>query len=190
MKEEFEKIFELARPFLDTRGNELHTRIALAFAEELLAAEGGNPHVVIPAVILHDVGWKCVPEEVQLNAFGPGKKDRSLNRVHEIEGARIARRILDEVHYDSALIAEILDIVEGHDSRAEALSLNDALVKDADKLWRYSQHGFAVDTERFEVDQDKYLDGLRKRIDTWLFTDAAKLIAAKEYELRNKERQN
>jgi hypothetical protein len=27
--------------------------------------------VVLPAVILHDVGWKMIPAQEQLTAFGP-----------------------------------------------------------------------------------------------------------------------
>ena len=94
MDEIFLKIFDLSRPFLDTRENEEHTRIACDFAARLLHEEGGDPDVVFPAVILHDVGWKSIPEELQLTAFGPGDKDTELNRVHETEGARIAGEIL------------------------------------------------------------------------------------------------
>ncbi|MCL6639551.1 MAG: phosphohydrolase, partial [Firmicutes bacterium] len=65
------KIYELARPFLNTRKNDVHIEISLDYALKLLEAESGDPDVVIPAVILHDLGWWSVPEEMQLKAFGP-----------------------------------------------------------------------------------------------------------------------
>ena len=73
MDELFLRVFQVASPFLDTRENEEHTRIAYGFAARLLLVEGGDPQVALPAIILHDVGWKSIPEELQLTAFGPGE---------------------------------------------------------------------------------------------------------------------
>ena len=67
----YKRIWELAQPYLDTRKNDTHTAIATAFAFRLLEMEGGDEDIVIPAILLHDVGWKKVPEDVQLKAFGP-----------------------------------------------------------------------------------------------------------------------
>ena len=128
------KIFKLAGPYLDTRDNDLHTRIAYSFALKLLEAEGGDEKIVIPAVLLHDVGWKTVPEELQLKAFGPGRNDLEINRIHEVEGAKIARELLQQAGYDPELVDQIVEIILEHDSRHEAISHNDALVKDSDKL--------------------------------------------------------
>ena len=55
MNEMLIKIFDLVHPFLDTRCNEEHTRIAYAFANRFLSQEAGDPDVVLPAIILHDV---------------------------------------------------------------------------------------------------------------------------------------
>jgi len=184
MDETFRKIFDLARPFLDTRDNEKHTRIAREFAVRLLSEEGGDRSVVVPAVILHDVGWKSVPEELQITAFGPGDKDMELNRVHELEGARIAAEILEAVNYPPELIAEITTIVLGHDSRQQAISVNDAIVKDSDKLWRYSEHGVSLGVRRFGMSRPQYLDRLRKNLEVWLLTRTAKTIAREELQLR------
>lgn len=186
MDETFLKIFDLARPFLDTRENEEHTRIACDFAERLLLKECGDPDVVIPAIILHDVGWKSIPEELQLTAYGPGEKDRALNRIHEQEGAGVAEEILEAVNYPRHLIGEITGIVLGHDSRKEAISVNDAIVKDADKLWRYSEHGVSLGVKRFEMTFPQYLERLRTHLEGWLLTETGKRIAREE--LRARER--
>ncbi len=180
------RIFDAARPYLSTRSNEEHTRIAFDFAVRLLDQEEGNPNVVLPAVILHDVGWKSIPEDLQLAAFGPGKIDANLNRLHELEGARIARSILETERHPPHLIDEITEIILEHDSRPEPLSQNDAIVKDSDKLWRYSQRGLAVDVQRFGLNTSRYLSSLRKKIDEWFHTPTARRIATEELRLREK----
>lgn len=184
MNETYLRLFDLARPFLRTRENEEHTRIAYRFGLRLLGEEGGDAKVVLPAIILHDVGWDCVPEDLQLTAFGPGGKDAELNRVHEVEGAKIAEDLLIRADYPSHLIDEIREIVLGHDSRNEALSLNDAIVKDADKLWRYSEHGFRVNTRRFGMTVSQQLHRLRTKLEQWLLTPTGKRLAREELLLR------
>jgi HD superfamily phosphodiesterase len=187
MDEAFFKIFELASSFLDTRENEAHTRIAYAFAARLLSEEGGDPNVVLPAIILHDVGWKRIPEELQLSAFGPGEKDMKLNRIHEMEGAKIAGEILEQVNYPPHLTGEITEIILGHDSRKEAISLNDAIVKDSDKLWRYSAHGVQINFKRFTLTFPQHLNRLRNELDNWFLTRTGKNIAREELRLREGE---
>jgi HD superfamily phosphohydrolase YqeK len=180
----FAPIYRLALPFLDVRQNDAHTRVAYGFASRLLRMEGGDASVVLPAVILHDVGWKTIPEELHLKAFGPRENDRSINRKHEVEGARIAARILAEVDYEAALAAEIVAIIEGHDSRREPLSRNDALVKDADKLWRFSAEALQIDPARFQVDPVVHVKWLSARIPEWFLTKTALRAAWNELELR------
>jgi HD superfamily phosphodiesterase len=181
---DYQEICGLARPFLETRDNVIHTRTARSFARKLLAAEGGDEAVVIPAVILHDVGWKSVPEDLQLKAFGPGVNDREINRIHEVEGARVAAEILKKVGYDPALAQEIIEIVRGHDSRKIPLSLNDKIVKDSDKLWRFSAEALEVDPKRFGVDPGVHVQWLGLQIDKWFFTRTGKQLAFQEQKLR------
>jgi len=186
MDQMFLKIFHLASPYLDTRENAEHTRIACEFAIRLLHEEGGDAHVVLPAVILHDVGWKSIPEELQITAFGPGKRDTALNRVHEREGARIADEILRAVEYPRLLTAEIIAIVSGHDSMQEAISLNDAIVKDSDKLWRYTEHGVSLGVKRYAMSRSQYVQRLRKKRQVWFLTRAAERIATEELQSRER----
>ncbi|MBI4964097.1 MAG: HD domain-containing protein [Desulfomonile tiedjei] len=178
------KIFDLAGPYLDTRDNDIHTRIAYSFAVRLLEAEGGDERVVLPAILLHDLGWKMVPEDLHLKAFGPGKNDLEINRIHEVEGAKKAREILESVNYDPELTEQIVTIISGHDSRKEALSLNDAIVKDSDRLWRFSEEALEVDPKRFRVDPAVHTEWLKHQIDHWFYTQTAKKLAREEQKLR------
>jgi HD superfamily phosphodiesterase len=135
-------------------------------------------------VILHDVGWKSVPEELQLKAFGPGKNDMDVNRIHEVEGAKIAREILEQVKYDPVLTDEIVEIIIGHDSRKGPLSHNDAIVKDSDKLWRFSEQALQIDPARFGIDPKVHNAWLKEQIDGWFITRTAGIIACQEQKLR------
>ncbi|MBM4278941.1 MAG: HD domain-containing protein [Deltaproteobacteria bacterium] len=187
MKPIHQEIFEKAKPCLRTRKNLIHTRIALRYALELLQSEQGDEDIVIPAVLLHDVGWKTIPEELHLTAFGPNPSNPKLTKVHEIEGAKMAEAILSKHQYPPKKIKEICQIIRGHDTRKRAISVNDHIVKDADKLWRYSRKGIAIDLGRFHVKPVPYLDYLEKVINQWFLTSTAREIAKKEIKKRRIE---
>jgi HD superfamily phosphodiesterase len=180
MKAIFEEILLLAKPYLDTRKNDIHTEISTKLAHRLLAEEGGNENIVVPAIILHDIGWKAVPEDLQLKAFGPKAICPELNRKHETNGVKTAREILEKVHYDETETSHILDIIDGHDSRKQAVSLDDKIVKDADKLFRYTKEGLFINAKRFSETIEEVVGRYRSNIDKWFFTDSAKRIAEEE----------
>lgn len=180
MQPVFEKIWRMALPYLQTRNNESHTRIAMTFAKALLQAEGGDEDIVIPAVILHDVGWSRVPETLHLQAFGPRATLPEVNRVHETAGVEIAAAILEAVGYPPDKTKEITAIIEGHDSRPEGRSLNDSLVKDADKLWRYSEDGITVNRSRFDFSWEAMCFRLQSMIDEWFLTPSGRSMARQE----------
>ncbi len=178
MGRNYDAIREKAKPYLDVRENEIHVEVCYGFARRLVALRpDADEEVVLPAVLLHDVGWKAVPEEKMLNAFGPNARDFESQRLHEVEGARIAQGILDSLNYDAEKTKEICSIIEGHDSRQEALSLNDALVKDSDKLWRFSLTGAEIDHIRFAIEWAPYLEFLGGVIDVWLLTPEGNAMA-------------
>ena len=183
----YDRIWQLALPFLQTRHNEAHTAIALALARRLLRLEGGQAKIVIPAVMLHDVGWHTVPEDLQMSAFGPKATAPELNRQHEEEGVRIAGDILRQVGYPAAAVLEILAIIDGHDSRLEAVSRNDMIVKDADRLWRYTRTGLRIDIERFGETYQEGLARLRTHVDWWLYTETARKLAVEKIRRRQAE---
>ena len=187
MKTIFKEIWDLAKPYLDTRENDVHTQISIRYAYQLMEVEGGDENVVIPAVILHDVGWKKVPPELHLKAFGPKATSPALNRTHETEGVKIAREILANRKYDTQIIALIAEIIDGHDSRKKSISLDDSIVKDADKLWRFSREGFNIDNERFGDSYDEGLARLHKYLPVWFFTKTGKNLAKAELMKREEE---
>jgi hypothetical protein len=178
METVYDRIYLKAKPYLDTRQNDIHIQISYDFAKRLLTYyPEADKEIVLPAILLHDVGWKMVPEEKQLNAFGPTVKDKKTQRFHEIEGARIANKILKSLNYNEKLKREIVTIIDGHDTRLKGLSLNDKLVKDADKLCRFTPTGVNIDHTRFKFPRKSYIDWITQMIEDWFFTPEAKDMA-------------
>ncbi|CAB4895377.1 MAG: HD domain-containing protein [Actinobacteria bacterium] len=170
-------IWQLATPYLQTRDNDAHTLYSYGIARQLLRhLPDADEHIVLPAIICHDTGWSTVDEYDAFQAIAPdrdGSYDWAVFQ-HEKEGARIAREILSEAGLPPADVDEICDIIDGHDTRLTALSLNDKIVKDSDKVWRVSPHGTDVAMPRFGLTREESLriNGLRAYGN--LFTDEAK----------------
>ncbi len=186
-----DRLFDLAAPYLAVRGDMDHTRVSHQYARLLLQREGGNPKVVEPAVILHDVGWSALKPEQIRAAYGvrpSGAEADRLNRIHEVEGAAIAGKILESVNYDQSLTKVIVTIIEKHDSGANPSSREEMLVKDADRLWRFSKIGMWQELEKQGgVGPEEYHDFVGARIDTWFFTSTAADLAREEWAQRGIE---
>lgn len=183
----YKKIYDEAEPLLRARLNDIHARICYHYALKLLEEEGGDPGIVLPAVLLHDVGYSSIPDDELQNSFGPIIEKPELRRLHETEGAKLAEKILKRVSYPNEFIGEIQAIIAGHDTRDEALSLNDKIAKDSDKLWRYSYEGFTIDFERFNLKASEWFDYLVAHIPTWFFTGTARKLAAQASKELEKE---
>jgi hypothetical protein len=181
-------LLRLARPYLQVRNNELHTRNAIEFAFRLLTIHRAERVVVIPALILHDVGWCRVSEDI-IKKTRRAHPDKDLLRIHEQESIKIAEDILKKVCYNTARMDEILEIIDGHDTRGEALSINDQIVKDADKLTRYAVN-FPFLAQQLPVTPAALAESLERLIDQWFFLQDSKEIARAELVHRRIEMDN
>lgn len=174
-------IWKLASRFLNTRDNDSHSLYAYGIARALLSQlPAAEENIVLPAILLHDTGWSTVDERENLEAIAPDRDGSHDHLVvqHEKQGARIARDILEQVDIPEADIAQIVAIIDGHDTRRTALNLNDAVVKDSDKLWRVTPHGRSVVRNWFGLDAAQTLRLCAARAYDELFTDEAKAISA------------
>jgi CRISPR/Cas system-associated endonuclease Cas3-HD len=132
-------------------------------------------------ILLHDLGWALVnQDEMYREAFGPRMYEAAVRIEHEKKGAALAREILESLGYPAAVVEEVETIVDGHDTRKHALSRNDELVKDADKLWRFSIPGVSVACDWFSMTPAQYADRVEREIAADLFTEAAVEIATRE----------
>ena len=173
-----QQIWQRAAPHLKTRRNDNHSLFAYGIACALLHSyPEANPKVVLPAILLHDTGWSKIPEDQVLEAIAPGTARKDLVLLHEKEGARLAQQILTELEYPVALIEEIVEIIDGHDSRLEALSLNDAIVNDADKIWRVTPAGLDLIMDWFGLNRPEALRLSTSRVHGYLFTNYGAAMA-------------
>ncbi|MBA4866597.1 HD domain-containing protein [Streptomyces sp. PSKA54] len=172
-------IWARALPYLDVRGNDEHSLYAFGLARALVdEVPGARRDIVFPAILLHDTGWKTIDLERILAAVAEPSRYRETIRRHETEGAAIAARILADVGYPSEQTAEIASIIDGHDTRDHAMSPHDAVVKDADKLWRMSPHGLRTIGSWFGLDPQQVLQLVSARLRDHLFTRGARTMAS------------
>lgn len=153
-------IEELERHFGADKKRIDHAKKVLAFAEGLLDKEGGEPEIVIPASILHDVGIKEAER----------KYGSSAGKYQEKEGPPIARRILEALGIGPQDIEEICQIIAHHHAPGKIDTKNFKILYDADWLVNLKDE---VDTK------DKVK--LEKIINKVFYTDTARTLAQKTY---------
>ena len=170
-------VWSRAVGFLAIRDNDAHSLFAWGLASALLSQlPEARAEIVLPAILLHDTGWSTVTPGEALEAIAPGGRRKDLVRHHEVEGARIAATILADLAFPEQDAAEIVAIIDGHDSRPEALSLNDAIVKDADKLWRLTPHGLGTVCRWFGLSYAESLRLCSVRVQEHLLTEPGRAI--------------
>lgn len=161
------------------RSNDVHLPISLAFAERLLDAHPeANAELVRVTILLHDTGWGRVDEtRIISEGFAGDWRKADIRFQHEEQGCLIAREVLPGLGYDSEFVEAVCAIIDGHDTRAEAYSLEDALVRDADRLWRFDQAGIALASGWFGLDPATYSERLRSEIMPELLSEAGIAMA-------------
>jgi HD superfamily phosphodiesterase len=179
IKMEYEDVWRASLPYMRSRKNDVHIPLSFKAAEQLLEEHAqANRDVVLLSILLHDLGWAVVDQrEMFEQGFGPNMMESDVRIQHEKEGARIAREILTRLEYDPATIEHIVKIIDGHDTRKQTISLEDQLVKDADKLWRFTVTGIAVACEWFKMTPAQYAMRLEREIEGQLFTATATRMA-------------
>jgi CRISPR/Cas system-associated endonuclease Cas3-HD len=171
-------LWQDAKTFLDVRSNDVHTLISYRIARALLAEHNGvDAAIVLPAILLHDVGWKMIDPALLSDAVGPNATRPDLVRDHEVHGVEIAGDILRRHHPAGVDIDAVLAIIDRHDTLKEASSLEDALVKDADKAWRFSPHGVTTISGWFGHETDETLAMLEDFVMPTMLTDAGRIMA-------------
>lgn len=107
MKEIFENIWNLALPYQDKRDDKGHAKITTEYALRLLETENDIDKVVVPAIILHDIGWSQLDKEQRMIIFDHNAtKDQKLGvrYKHQDEGVKLAKDILNQPNYSDDLI--------------------------------------------------------------------------------------
>lgn len=188
MKNVFRKIWKLALPYQDSADNKGHAKITLNFVLALLKKEAGREEIVIPAIILHDIGYSQLSEREKFLPFIlkvriGSAKDNKIKEKHQEKSVELAKNILKKVKYNKKLIGGILKIISQHDTGKRFLSKEDGLVKDADKLWRFSKIGFSADIRRLKITRQEGYERLKQALnkkELLFFSESAKQIAKRK----------
>jgi hypothetical protein len=177
----YDCLWKVIEPELRSRANDIHLPISAAYAARLCDAyPQADRELVMVAVTLHDTGWAHVDQSrlITEGFKGGGDWGKALIRFeHEVEGCKVARRVLPSLGYGQAFIDRVCEIIDGHDTRQVAYSLEDALVRDADRLWRFDGPGIALSTQWTQMDTTTYLTHVEHQYVPELTTDAAAQIA-------------
>jgi hypothetical protein len=167
-----------ARPYLAVRSNDVHTLVSYRLARALCAEHGeADTAVVLPAILLHDVGWKRIDPSLLTAAIGPNPTRPDLVREHEIHGVEIAGDILSRHQPEGVDIDAVLAIIDRHDTLKTATSLNDAMVKDADKVWRFTPHGVTTISGWFGTPPGETMAMLEDFVMPSMLTDVGRAMA-------------
>jgi HD superfamily phosphodiesterase len=164
------------------RSNDIHLPISFAFAERLCDAyPDADALVVRVAILLHDTGWARVDESrIISEGFSGDWRQSDVRFEHERHGCDIAREVLPGLGYDDELVTRVTDIIDGHDTRPVSHSLEDSLVRDADRLWRFTPTGIALASQWFGLTPAEYCRRLHAEIMPELLTQAAVEMATEE----------
>lgn len=138
----YARLWTLARPYYE-RGRPMdidHIEWMMGDATTVSQKENLDGSILLPLVILHDVGYAEVPKD------NPFKLD--MRKAHMEAGAKIARRVLDQVEYPQDRAQRIVHYVSIHDNWA--FGDNDIYTKDPllgtfndlDYMWMATPKGF------------------------------------------------
>ena len=174
----YDDVWLLAEPYLRARKNDIHIPLSFNFARQLLNVHpDADADIVLLAILLHDIGWWPIDmDDIVDKGFGPNMMLSDVRFQHEREGMRLAREVLEKAGWPEATVGAVVEIIDGHDTRSESRSLNDRLVRDADKLWRFTVTGIAVACDWFKMTPHQYADLLERQL-SLLETELAQKMA-------------
>lgn len=161
MKNIFNKLWELAKPYyLEGRPTDIdHIRWMMNEAEIVCQKEKIDDSVLLPLVILHDIGYSESPKD------NPFKID--MRKLHMAAGTKIAKTILDSVKYPQEKIDQIVYFISVHDNWAlddhQVFNNNPILgiFNDLECIWGVTTKGFNALMGILNKNQQKTFDWLK-----------------------------
>jgi len=159
----------------------LHVQLVTRAMQALILKEGGNEDILIPAALLHDIGWSEVSEKLQLASDKEEKLE--AERQHLSKASPIIRTILSNLNYKKDLIEQIIDVVLSH-KFAKPQKKEQQLLIDADTLSDTYKEAFYSDIKSYNTTPE---EALAFRGKNTFYTKTARKIFQKELAARRKE---
>lgn len=180
----YDPVWRAAEPFMRARKNDIHVPLSFQWCLRLLDHyEEADRDVCCLAIILHDIGWHAIDmgRILEEGFRSDNMLESDVRYLHEAEGVRMAKPILAETGFGH-LTDQVCEIIDGHDTRREPLHLNDRIVRDADKLWRFEPAAVGIVTDWMWMTPNAFCHRLRTKVLPQLETDAARAMAEPELE--------
>lgn len=164
----YDAVWRAAEPYMRARKNDVHVPLSFGWAQRLLDAHPeADRDIVSLAILLHDIGWYSIDmTDIIEKGFGPNMMQSDVRFLHESEGVRLSRPVLEQTGWPEPVILAVAEIIDGHDTRSAPHHLNDRLVRDADKLWRFTVTGVSVACDWFKMTPGQYANRLESQVDS------------------------
>lgn len=182
----YENLWKKALPLLKKGLNKdfvLHTRMVVRAMKVLIKSEGGNENILIPAAILHDVGWSEVNPDLQKRGHNDREKDHLALVEHIKKAPSIIRKILGELAYGESSIKKIIEIVETH-KFTDPQEKDKQLLIDADTLSDTYKKSFYSDALSYHKTPQELWEF---RCQNTFYTQTAKRLFKNQLRARLKE---
>ena len=180
----YDPVWRAAEPYMRARKNDVHIPLSFNWAQRLLEHyPEADRDICSLAILLHDIGWYSIDmDDIISKGFrGDNFLQSDVRYLHETEGVRLGTEVLRKTGWDERTIASVCEIIDGHDTRPDPHHLNDRVVRDADKLWRYSITGVSVVCDWMGMTPREYADRLVDQVHK-LETDHGLAMAKSELE--------
>lgn len=163
----YDPVWREAEPYMRARRNDIHIPLSFDWCQRLLnACPDADRDVCSLAILLHDIGWFTIDmDRIISEGFrseNPLQSD--VRYLHEAEGVRLGTDVLRATGWSEEITAQVCEIIDGHDTRPDPHHLNDRIVRDADKLWRFDVTGIAIACEWFGTTPRAYADKLEAQV--------------------------
>lgn len=162
MKKIYLSMWRLAKPFyLKGRPMDVeHVKWMMKEAEAVAKKESLDESILLPLVILHDVGYANVPKGNPFNL--------DMRRAHMAEGKKIAEKMFAKLKYPQSKAALVAHYVSVHDSWVlgdNEIYNKDKLLgafSDLDFIWMATEKGFQAMKKVLRKDDKEMLGCLEK----------------------------
>jgi len=161
------QVYKAAEKYMRVRKNDVHIPLSYKYALKLIEKyPNADADLAAISIILHDIGWYSIDED---DIFKKGFQSENFMQsdvryLHESEGVRLSAELLKDLGYSEGFIQKVAAIIDGHDTRNFSKSLEDEIVRDADKLWRFTVTGVSVACDWFKQTPSRYCNRLETDI--------------------------
>ena len=118
----YDAVWRASEPYMRARKNDIHIPLVVCLcAQAARAHPEADADIVLLAILLHDIGWWSIDmHDIIEKGFGPNMMQSDVRFLHEQEGVRLSREVLQRRAGREPVIEAVGEIIDGHDTRPHA----------------------------------------------------------------------